>query len=129
MGLATPWDDRTDAGMSEKYRPLQQYLEHADRQHAVTMTFAQIESILGDALPASAKRYYSFWSKTPPDTFMRWRGWMRDGKYDLWIWRRGWSCLCRWSESCVVQHHVASRTLTSLDHRRSRRGSRKDSDS
>jgi hypothetical protein len=26
------------------------------------MTFAQIESILGDALPASAKRYYSFWS-------------------------------------------------------------------
>jgi hypothetical protein len=57
---AAPSDDRTDAGMSEKYGPLQRYLEHADRQHAVTMTIAQIESILGDALPASAKRFYSF---------------------------------------------------------------------
>ena len=46
----------------EKYQPLKQYLEHADRTHAVSLMFVQIESILGDDLPPSAKRHLAFWA-------------------------------------------------------------------
>ena len=49
----------------EKYQPLKLYMEHADRTHAVSLTFAQIESILGDALPPSAKRHPAFWANNP----------------------------------------------------------------
>jgi hypothetical protein len=46
---------------AETFRPLERYLEHADKIHAVMFTFPQIESILGDDLPPAATASPAFW--------------------------------------------------------------------
>lgn len=44
-----------------KYEPLLNYLRRSDRAE-VTLTFSDIEAILGDALPTSARRQKAWWS-------------------------------------------------------------------
>lgn len=47
-----------------KYEPLKRYLETTARP-AVPLTFKQIETILGAALPASARKHAAWWSNSP----------------------------------------------------------------
>jgi DNA-binding transcriptional regulator YiaG len=44
-----------------KYQPLLDYLRQSDRQE-VTLTFAEIEQIMGEPLPASARSRKAWWS-------------------------------------------------------------------
>jgi DNA-binding transcriptional regulator YiaG len=44
-----------------KYQPLLEYLRRSDRPE-VTLTFAQIEAIIGEALPDSARTKKAWWS-------------------------------------------------------------------
>lgn len=46
-----------------KYDPLGRFLENAAPSLArITLTFGQIEQILGDTLPYSAKHYRAWWA-------------------------------------------------------------------
>jgi len=46
-----------------KYEPLRAFLEHAATcVSEMTLTFWQIESILGSPLPPSARRYRQWWA-------------------------------------------------------------------
>jgi len=45
----------------DEYRPLQQYLERCEGQ-TVTLTYEQMESIIGDKLPMSAHKYTAWWA-------------------------------------------------------------------
>ncbi len=47
-----------------KYDPLKRYLEAA-REPSVSLSFEQIEQILGSALPASARKHPAWWSNSP----------------------------------------------------------------
>jgi hypothetical protein len=49
----------------EKYRPLERHFQKADRTRTVVLSFAQIEQILGDTLPASATKHAAFWVNNP----------------------------------------------------------------
>lgn len=44
-----------------KYQPLQNYLRRSD-QSKVTLSFAQIETLMGESLPASARNQKAWWS-------------------------------------------------------------------
>ena len=45
-----------------KYTPLAKFLEDSARtEGTVILSFAQIEDVMGTALPASARRYRSWW--------------------------------------------------------------------
>lgn len=48
-----------------KYDPLREYLEASDKP-VVRLSFAEIERILGDALPASAYKHSAWWSNEAP---------------------------------------------------------------
>ena len=46
-----------------KYQPLHAFLQSTPRHlEELTLSFAQIEQILGSALPASAHQYQAWWS-------------------------------------------------------------------
>ena len=47
-----------------KYEPLKHYLEAAGEAE-VSVSFEQIEQILGAALPASARKHAAWWSNSP----------------------------------------------------------------
>ncbi len=49
-----------------KYDPLYEYLLNCD--HSVTLTFDEIERILGCELPYSAKEYTVWWANEDVDT-------------------------------------------------------------
>ncbi|MGI0488965.1 helix-turn-helix domain-containing protein [Pantanalinema rosaneae CENA516] len=44
-----------------KYQPLLEYLRHNDRSQ-ITLTFAEIETVIGIALPESARKQRGWWS-------------------------------------------------------------------
>ncbi|NJP08602.1 MAG: helix-turn-helix transcriptional regulator [Leptolyngbyaceae cyanobacterium RU_5_1] len=44
-----------------KYQALQEFLRRSDRQH-VTLTFAEIEALMGTSLPGSARSQRAWWS-------------------------------------------------------------------
>lgn len=44
-----------------KYEPLHEYLRRSG-QSSVRLTFAEIEKVLGDKLPASAYKYSAWWA-------------------------------------------------------------------
>jgi len=50
--------------MGKKYAALGEYLDSRDGD-GITLSFAQIEAILGDTLPKSAVDYDAWWSNTP----------------------------------------------------------------
>jgi hypothetical protein len=45
-----------------KYYPLQRYFEKADRSRAIVLTFTQVEKILMNVLPPSAREHPAFWA-------------------------------------------------------------------
>ena len=47
-----------------KYEPLKRYLE-ATGETSVSLSFEQIEQILGSPLPASARKHPAWWSNSP----------------------------------------------------------------
>ena len=59
-----------------KYQPLTHYLEER-RATELPMTFAEIERVLGTALPAS-KRHPAWWSNNPANNVMT-RAWLKAG--------------------------------------------------
>lgn len=44
-----------------KYYPLYKYLFNSNKE-SLTLTFAEIEAIINDKLPPSARKYSAFWS-------------------------------------------------------------------
>lgn len=60
---------------ASKYQPLHQFLLQCDRAE-VTLTFAEIETLLGDRLPDSARRQRAWWSNRSKGALQAaaWRG-------------------------------------------------------
>lgn len=58
-----------------KYQPLQRYLQQCEATE-VTLTFADIETIMGDRLPNSARRQRAWWSNRRKGGLqaMAWKG-------------------------------------------------------
>ena len=46
----------------------------------VSMTFSEIERILGDPLPASARKYRPWWGNEKAKVLRQEHGWTQDGK-------------------------------------------------
>ena len=66
-------------GRMSRYEPLRQHL--IDRSEpVVTMTFAQIERILGAALPESARKYRPWWANEEAGTHVHARAWLDAGR-------------------------------------------------
>jgi hypothetical protein len=66
--------------MAGKYTPLEQYLRGLPvNQKEVTLNFEQIEGILIDKLPNSAKEYSAWWNNEVEGTHVQARGWMDAG--------------------------------------------------
>jgi len=54
---------------SGTYRPLQQYLQqHYSTRHRLTLTFSDIEKIIGRRLPSSAYNYRPWWANAKTDS-------------------------------------------------------------
>lgn len=68
-----------------KYEPLEQFLA-AQSGSAIEMSFAQIEELIGDALPASARKHRPWWSNNPSNSVIT-HAWLnagfRSAKVDL----------------------------------------------
>lgn len=60
-----------------KYRPLQDFLSHSARS-PITLTFAEIESLLGTLLPGSARTNRAWWSNRSKGALQA-TAWMRAG--------------------------------------------------
>lgn len=65
-----------EIGIKGKYRFLADYL-HDNGGDSITMSFEQIEQLVGDKLPRSAYNYRAYWSNTDTHTISR--AWMRAG--------------------------------------------------
>lgn len=63
--------------MSSKYEPLERFLR--DRQtEEVPMTFAEIERVIGRALPEKASAHRAWWSNNPSNNVMT-KAWLAAG--------------------------------------------------
>lgn len=52
--------------MSARYVPLRYYLAVQRKRHLdLTLTFRQIEDVLGDGLPKPARKYADWWANDP----------------------------------------------------------------
>ena len=69
----------TTSGGSSKYEPLRAYLA-VQSEPVVSMTFAQIESVLGLQLPASARKYRPWWANEKDGTHVHARSWLDAGR-------------------------------------------------
>jgi len=66
--------------MADKYTPLEKYLrELPPIQEEVTLTFAQIEQILKDSLPPSAREESAWWGNQKQGTYVETIPWMDAG--------------------------------------------------
>lgn len=61
-----------------KYQPLADFLRGQDAEH-VPMTFAQIERLLGAALPASAYDYAAWWANDDGKSHVQAKAWLEAG--------------------------------------------------
>jgi len=61
-----------------KYEPLLQYLT-AEREHVVTLRFAEIERIIGDHLPPSAHDYDQWWANDSGRSGRQCHAWLEAG--------------------------------------------------
>lgn len=50
-----------------KYRPLERYFEKLNKER-IRLSFVEIESIIGDKLPASATQYSAWWANDKTHT-------------------------------------------------------------
>ena len=60
----------------EKYRPLERHLSER-REESCTLTFSEIEGLIGAPLPASARTHQPWWGND--GTHVQARSWMRAG--------------------------------------------------
>lgn len=60
-----------------KYEPLSNFLRK-QTAHKVTVSFEQIERIIGDKLPASAHEHRAWWSNNPNNSVMT-KAWIEAG--------------------------------------------------
>lgn len=61
-----------------RWVPLRYYLRIQRRKHqTLTMTFRQIEAILGDGLPKPARRYEHWWANDPDS--LQAHAWLDEG--------------------------------------------------
>jgi hypothetical protein len=66
--------------MASKYTPLEEHLRELPlTQKEATMTFEQIESILGSALPASAHEDVRWWEHETEGNHVNTRAWANAG--------------------------------------------------
>src|SRR5687767_212715 len=61
-----------------KYKPLERHLRVAGRSR-LSLTFAQIERILGARLPGSARRYPAWWSNENEGSHVQAQAWRGPG--------------------------------------------------
>lgn len=61
-----------------KYSPLEKYLKANANKEAISMSFAEIEQILGFKLPPSAQKYRAWWSNNPSNNVMT-EAWLNAG--------------------------------------------------
>lgn len=66
-------------GRRSRYEPLREHLA-VRAEPVVTMTFAEIERILGATLPASARRYRPWWANEEAGTHVHARAWLEAGR-------------------------------------------------
>ena len=71
-----------EIGIKGKYRFLADYL-HEHGGDTITMSFDQIEQLVGDKLPRSAYNYRAYWSNTDTHTISR--AWMRAGYMTTYV--------------------------------------------
>jgi hypothetical protein len=60
-----------------KYTPLQEFLRKQDRNE-VSMTFAEIERVVGSKLPAKAQKHRAWWSNNASNNVMT-KAWLDAG--------------------------------------------------
>lgn len=60
-----------------KYKPLQEYLANSNRT-SISMTFSEIEKILGFKLPQSSHKYRAWWSNNSSNNVMT-EAWLNAG--------------------------------------------------
>ncbi|MCP3970389.1 MAG: hypothetical protein GY717_08755 [Rhodobacteraceae bacterium] len=60
-----------------KYNPLEGYLKEKDFSR-VPMTFREIESVIGDELPPSARKHRAWWSNNPTNSVITY-SWLAAG--------------------------------------------------
>ena len=63
--------------MSSKYEPLERFLKSRQTEE-VPMTFAEIEKIIGRALPEKASGHRAWWSNNPSNNVMT-KAWLAAG--------------------------------------------------
>lgn len=68
---------KTGVKGGSKYQPLLEYLERDDRSE-VTLTFAEIEALMGEKLPGSARRNRGWWSNRSKGALQA-AAWMQAG--------------------------------------------------
>jgi len=62
-----------------KYAPLAQFLAKQPKD-VTTLAFSQIEQIIGDALPPSARKYHQWWEKDScTERHVQAQAWLRTG--------------------------------------------------
>jgi hypothetical protein len=61
-----------------RYDPLREFLS-ATTEPSLRLTFAQIETILGDSLPASAREHQAWWANELAGTHSHARSWLDAG--------------------------------------------------
>ncbi len=84
--------DGRENKMNTKYFPLQQYLTNLPTsQRDVTLTFPQIERIIGDRLPPSASNHRPWWANEENGQHSHAHAWMKAGwKVDTVDQRQKW---------------------------------------
>ena len=60
-----------------KYQPLEKFLSRKGVSH-IPMTFADIEAIIADRLPPSARKYRAWWSNNPSNSVITY-AWLAAG--------------------------------------------------
>ncbi len=71
-----------EIGIKGKYRFLADFL-HEHGGDTITLSFEQIESLVGDKLPPSAYNYRAYWSNTDTHTISR--AWMKAGYMTTYV--------------------------------------------
>jgi hypothetical protein len=72
-----PGEPAMGKNAARRYQPLTAHLR-SQRSEQVRMTFADIERVIGEKLPASASNYRAWWSNNPSNNEMT-RAWLEAG--------------------------------------------------
>jgi len=60
-----------------KYQPLEKYLKDAKKRN-IPMSFSEIEAVIGDRLPPSARKHRAWWSNNPSNSVITY-AWLAAG--------------------------------------------------